>query len=190
MGDSRASGAAERGVQVVGEQVRVLRRALGDRVGYLLEGPHPALAWLIEHAADILSKYLMGDDGKTAPERLTGKPRDKELVEFGEKVHYRFEERRGKENKLDVKWGEGFFLGVRWRTGEMIVGNAEGIHKASAIKRVGGHRRWDGGGRRQVRGLPWRWNPDSEEEIAEAKARYLREDELVGKAAPQIEDDR
>ncbi len=106
----------------------MLRKALEDRVGYHLEGPRPALAWLTEHAADVLSKYLVGDDGKAAYEHLNGKPCDKELVEFGEKVHYRFEKRGAKENKLGSKWGGGFFLGIRWRTGDVIVGNAEGIH--------------------------------------------------------------
>ena len=95
VGDSRANGAAERAVQAVGEQVRVLRKALEDRVGYRLSGTHPVLAWLIEHSADVLSKFLVGDDGKTAYERLKGKKYEKELVEFGERVHYRFEKRGG-----------------------------------------------------------------------------------------------
>ena len=49
------------------------------------------MAWLIEHAADVLSKFQVGEDGKTGYERLKGKKYDKELAEFGEKVHYRFE---------------------------------------------------------------------------------------------------
>jgi hypothetical protein len=146
LGDSRSNGAAERAVQAVGEQARVLRKALDERVGYRLESAHPVLVWTIEHAADILSKYLVCDDGKTAQERMKGKNFDKELVEFGENVHHRFEKRGGKESKLEVKWAEGFFLEVLWRTGEIIVGNGAGIHKASAIKRFGGHHRWGGEG--------------------------------------------
>ena len=72
VGDSRSNGAAERAVQAVGEQVRGLRKALEDLVGYRLPGTHPVLAWMIEHAADVLSKFLVGDDGKTAYDRLRG----------------------------------------------------------------------------------------------------------------------
>ena len=81
--------------------------------------------------------------------------------------------------------GEGFFLGTRWRTGEMIVGNSEGIHKASTIKRVGGHRRWDGDGLKLVRGWPWRWSPEGPEDVIDPKVRFLNEDEMVGRARPQ-----
>ena len=109
VGDSRSNGAAERAVQAVGEQVRVLRKAFEERVGYRLVAGHPVLAWLIEHAGDLLSKYVVGDDGRTAYERWKGKKYDKEMAEFGEKVHYRYEKKGGKDNKLDVKWGEGFF---------------------------------------------------------------------------------
>ena len=48
------------------------------------------MAWLVEHAADVLSKYQVGDDGRTAYERLKGKKSQQETVEFGEKVHFRY----------------------------------------------------------------------------------------------------
>ena len=43
-----------------------------------------------------------------------------------------------REQKLEPRWGEGFFLGIKWRTGESWIGTATGIIKASAIRRVGG----------------------------------------------------
>ena len=107
VGDSRSNGAAERAVQALGEQVRVLRKALESRIGYRLAGSHPVMAWLIEHAADVLSMFQVGEDGKTGYERLMGKKYDKELAEFGEKVHYRFEKKAGPQSKLEVMWGTG-----------------------------------------------------------------------------------
>ena len=74
VGDSRANGAAERAVQAIAEQVRVLRRGLEQRLGLRLSGKHPVTAWLVERAADLLSKYQVGDDGKTGYERWKGKP--------------------------------------------------------------------------------------------------------------------
>ena len=64
------------------------------------------------------------------------------------------DKKKTKESKLDPKWGEGFFLGTRWRPGEFIIGTASGILKASSVRRVGGRRRWDGAGLQEVRGWP------------------------------------
>ena len=46
-------------------------------------------------------------------------------------------------------------MGVQWRTGELWIVTSGGMCKASAIRRVGGHRRWDAEGLLQVKGVPW-----------------------------------
>ena len=51
VGDSRANGAAERAVQAIAEQVRVIRRGLEQRLELRLSGKHPVTAWLVERAA-------------------------------------------------------------------------------------------------------------------------------------------
>ena len=84
MGDSRANGAAERAVQAVEEQVRVVRHGLERRLGVKTSGKHPS--WFIERAADLLSKYQEGEDGNTGCQRLKGKKYRSDEVEFGEKV--------------------------------------------------------------------------------------------------------
>ena len=146
VGGSRANGAAERAEQDVGEEVRELRHALELRVGRRFSGHHPVTAWLIEHAADMSSKSFVGDDGQTAYERAKEKRYDKPAVEFGELVHYLFDRRKTHENWLDPKWCEGIFLGMRWRTGEFIIGTLSG--------RFGAHRRWDGEAPQAIRGWP------------------------------------
>ena len=59
VGDSRANGVAERAVQA-----------------------------LVEHAADLLSKYQVGDDGRTSYERLKGKKCQHETVVSEEMIHF------------------------------------------------------------------------------------------------------
>merc|ERR1712240_2189 len=88
-GDSKSNGAAERAVKAVSEQVRVLRDGLQARLGAVIKGNHPVTTWLVQHAADCLSEYQVGEDGKTAHERLKWKPFTRPAVEFGEKVHYK-----------------------------------------------------------------------------------------------------
>ena len=131
-----------------------------------------------------MSKYQIGDDGKTAYERLKGKPFTRPAVEFGEKVHYRKSAKGQKENKLDSKWDEGYFMGYYWRTGEAIVGTDDGIKRAGTIRRVGGHRRWDAEGIAAIRGMPWKWDPDSDVEAEELLVRHLTAEERAALSIP------
>ena len=84
---------------------------------------------------------------------------------------------RSKDEKLEVKWSEGFFLGKWWRTGEAVIGTKDGILRAGTIRRVGGHRRWDREGLEQVLGVPWQWDPEQGEVHADFKVRWLTEEE-------------
>ena len=98
-GDSRANGAAERAVQAVEEQVRVVRHGLEMRLGMKISGKHPFVCWLIEHASDLLLKYQVGEDGKTGYQRLKEKKYRGDEVEFGEKVHYRLKKGSAQERR-------------------------------------------------------------------------------------------
>ena len=156
VGDSQSNGIAERAVQSVAQQIRVMRHSLQQKMGAVLPGPHPVTCWLVEHASDLLNKYQLGEDGRTAYQRLRGKVWSRDVVEFGEKVHYRMNLKNlPREQKLEPRWEEGFFLGVKWRTGECWIGTPTGVVRASAIRRVGGHRRWDAQGLLGVKGVPW-----------------------------------
>ena len=155
-GDSRSNGIAERAVQSISEQVRVVRNSLETHIQAKIPGTHPVTCWLVEHCADLLNKYQKGQDGRTAYQRLRGKPWLHEMVAFGEKVHYKINLKEwDKRYKLEARWGEGYFLGVKWRTGESWIGTKGGILKASAIRRVGAHRRWDAEGLMAIKGVPW-----------------------------------
>ena len=143
-------------MQSVSEQVRVLRSGLESKIKAKLPGSHPVMCWLVEHSTDLLNKYQRGEDGRTAYQRLRGKVWDHQMVEFGEKVHYKINlKSRDKEYKLESRWGEGFFMGIKWRTGESWIATNEGICKTSVVRRVGGHRRWDAEGLLKVKGVPW-----------------------------------
>ena len=140
-GDSGAIGAAERAVQVLGGYVRVLRAGPQGRLGMVIRGSHLVMTWLVQHAADCILKYQVGEDGKTDHERLKGKLFSRPAVEFGEKVHFKKGAKGQKEHKLDMKWNEGHFLCFHWRTSDASVGTKDGIHRAGTIRRVGAHQR-------------------------------------------------
>ena len=89
VGDSQANGVAERAVQAVAQQLRVLRAGLEQRIEAKVPGSHPIVTWIVEHAADLLNRYQIGEDGKTPYQRLRGKVAKTAVVEFGEKVRYK-----------------------------------------------------------------------------------------------------
>ena len=91
VGDSRSNGLAERAIQSVEKQIRILKLALELNLGSGVGVEHPCFPWLVEHAADIFTKFLVGSDGKTAWERLKGRPYSGTLFEFGTKILYRVE---------------------------------------------------------------------------------------------------
>ena len=154
VGDSKANGVAERAVQAFGEQFRVIREGLQQRLQVRIPGNHPLTSWMTEHSADLLNKYQCGEDGRTAYRRWKGKDFQGQVVEFGEKVHHRNNVKgENARNKMDGRWHEGYYLGTDWRTGSAWIGTSAGVIKASVIRRTGAHRRWDQEGVLGVRGI-------------------------------------
>ena len=71
--DSQSNGVAERAVQSVEGMVRTMKIDLEEKLGTQVPCAHPIMSWMVEHAAETLNRYLVGEDGKTAYERLRGK---------------------------------------------------------------------------------------------------------------------
>ena len=65
VGDSKANGRAERAVQAVEKQVRVLKMAVEEHLGKL-SVKHACFPWLVTHAADVITKFHVGVSGETS----------------------------------------------------------------------------------------------------------------------------
>ena len=89
VGSSASNGVAERGVQTVEGQIRVLKDAFETRVGAQIPSNHNILAWSVEFAGTVVNRYEVGRDGKTPFERLRGKQSRLIGLEFCEKVNFR-----------------------------------------------------------------------------------------------------
>ena len=61
------------------------------------------------------------------------------MVAFcGVKLHDKFKlQTRPREFKLDVRCGEGYFVGIKWRISEFWIATKDGIYKTSAARGVG-----------------------------------------------------
>jgi hypothetical protein len=81
-----------------------------------------------------LNKFRVGDDGKTAYERITKHACKHEVFGFGESVLWQMAPDKNNRDKLNGDFRDGIFLGVIWRTTEFIIGTPEGIFKCQTVK--------------------------------------------------------
>ena len=143
VGSSASNGVAERGVQSLEGQVRVLKDAVESRLGLAVPSNHNILAWLVEFAATLINRYEVGRDGRTPHERLRGKASRLVGLEFGEKVNFRRAPVGSRMAKLDSLWSDGVFLGYRAVSGEIVVGTKDGVYKTRTVKRKPYEHRWE-----------------------------------------------
>ena len=86
--DSQGNGVIESGVKSLEGLVRTLKFALEDRLQEKIDVSDMIFYWLVEHAADLLTKFQRGKDGATPWERLKMKAYKGETYEFGSLVHH------------------------------------------------------------------------------------------------------
>ena len=68
--DPQSNGGAERAVQEVKGQLRVIKLGLEASVGEEITGTMAILKWMIPHASDTINRFLVGSDGRTAYYRV------------------------------------------------------------------------------------------------------------------------
>ena len=124
--------------------MRVLLLALEARASGRIPCSHAVFAWLVEHASDVLTKYLVGKDGKTAYERLYGKPVHEEALAFGEQLWWRPPRTAGYNVLMEPRWRPGVWLGRQWGSPTHIVYSAEDeqVHYVRAVQRRPVTDRW------------------------------------------------
>ena len=173
-GSSSSNGIAEKAVQEVQGQVRTMKSALASRVGYVPSDTSPVMAWMTEAAGQLITRYQVGHDGKTAYERSHGRRAGRPMAEFGEKVWYKVARDKAAA-KLAPRWNQGIFFLRRERSDEAVIGTRDGVLKTRSIKRMIAQERWDADMIKTLRGYPWRPDGGDEEENTEVVAQELPE---------------
>ena len=156
--ESQSNGAVEDGVKLIKGFLRVHVLALERKLGHRVPSKHPLMAWLVEHVADVSTKYLRGIDGRTAYEKLFGKQVHEEGLEFGEKVLWRQRANKDMNVLLEARWTEGLWLGRNWGTPHHRIGDSESVWEARAVQRRPEAQRWCPEPLGAIRATPWR-NP-------------------------------
>jgi hypothetical protein len=153
--ESESNGAMENGVKLINGLLRVHLMAFERKICGKIPSAYPVMAWLIEHVADVATKYLQAADGRTAYERLYGKKVHEEALEFWEKVFWRKRRTQDMNVVLDSRWVEGVWLGHRWGSihHRLSVGNE--VLEVRAVKHRPRAERWSREALEQVQVLPW-----------------------------------
>ena len=155
VGDNQANGLVERANRSVEGQVRTMISALEEKLNVPLSGTDVVMPWLILHSGTLLNRFTVGNDGKTPHERLKGRKSKRQLLEFGEAVHFLPLDIKDRPN-ADARFQDGIWLGIRLGTEEHVVGNASGVFKARSIRRKPSESRWDPKQIADVMGTPWK----------------------------------
>ena len=79
---------AEGMVRRVREQARVIINQIESGTGGKVQNNADIMQWAIRWAANLISNYQIGEDGKTAFERIKGRKCRSPLAMFGERIMY------------------------------------------------------------------------------------------------------
>jgi hypothetical protein len=159
VGESASNGGIEGAVKIIKGLLRVHLAALERRIGARFPSTHPVLTWLVEHVGDIVSKYMMGVDGKTGYERLFGRPVREEALEFGEILHWRHRPTQDMNVVLDTRWSSGVWLGRKWGgVVHQIFANGA-VHEVRGVQRQTRDLRWRKEALEAISVTPWAREP-------------------------------
>ena len=156
VGAHAANGAIEGAIRRVAGQVRTLKDDVEKSYGVPISTRHPLLAFAVSHAADLITRFGVGKDGRTPWELSRGKKYKRKLLPFGECCLYMLTKGTGgRAAKMDARWRPGIFVGILKRSDEVMVMTPEGIRKARSIRRLVADQQHNPELLSQVKGLPW-----------------------------------
>ena len=189
----QSNGTAEKAVQDVAGQLRRLTLALEARLHQRISAKLPVMAWLVRHAAFVLTHFQVGHDGLTPWRRMTGRHWSGSVAEFGEQVMGKLPKKqvgptkkakRGK-TKLEPRSIRGTWLGIWPRTGEHLIAAHTGeVIRVRTIHRLPTERHWDAATVLAIRATPRNPGARGEPEPKEA----AEKPEAVEIARPEHQD--
>ena len=130
--ESESNGAVERAVRNWRDQYRTLRHQLERRIGEGIPQGGALSSWLVTWSADVINKYRVQANGRTAFEMMTQHKCRHISIGFGEKVWFQ----HTKNTKEEFRKQIGIFVGVNDRCQTYLVGTADGVYASPNVVRV------------------------------------------------------
>ena len=119
VGDSNANGSNERAIQTIQGQIRAIKDYTERQIGATIGLDSAVLKWLVRHAAWTLTTFHIGSDGKTAHQRIRGKPFNQQIAAFGDQNPVQTEQDCGTTTEVRREldgWLLTWFQHEDWRT--------------------------------------------------------------------------
>ena len=132
---SKSNGRMENAIGVWQGQLRTIKHHAEARLKRRIAVDGVLFSWLIPYCTQIMNKYRVGHDGRTAYEKITGHKCRQQAIGFAEAVDFILEPSKKHMHKADSRVMKGIFLGYEWRTTEYLVGTAEGVFKCRTVRR-------------------------------------------------------
>ena len=133
--ESKSNGAIERDIRTWQGQFRTLKNRLEDNLKNVEMG-HPLAGWLVMWASELIGKFTVRPNGRTAYEDITGHKCKHPVVMFAETIHFKMPIDKSKRNKAESDWQTGFFVGVNSGSTEFLVIIIDGLYKCRTIRRL------------------------------------------------------
>ena len=151
-----SNGVAEAAVKEVKRMVRAILSELETKLKIEVGVDHPILAWNARHAAFLLTRFRIGEDGKSAYERTLGRPWRRPTIVFGEQVMFKPVGAKHKRGGLEARVSMGRYIGTASRNADLMVMTSDGISRGHSLHRRPEADKWPTEGFAELRGLPWR----------------------------------
>ena len=134
--ESQSNGAVEQAVRRWQGQMRTLKSAYEENMNAKLTVGHPLMGWLALWTGEVLMKYKVKENGRTAYEEITGHRVKHPVVMFGETLNFKLKQDESRRRKLESDWSTGIFVGVDSRTSEALIISGDGLFKCRTVRRV------------------------------------------------------
>ena len=141
--DPQANGSAEVGVKLLKGHFRTVRSCIESRFGHRIPVHHPLIAWMIRHAASLITWCAKGQDGQTAYQRVRSRQFKTRLMTFGEVCRFKVRSQEPTSTHPDGRrWHSGVFVGTDRRTGQYMIYSDDQVRLARTVVRVPEADKW------------------------------------------------
>ena len=127
--ESKSNAHVERAIRSWRDQFRTLRHYTERRFGRAIPRESPLMSWLVSWSAEVLNRFKVRPNGRTAHEMATLHKVRHKVLAFGEKVYFQHTHIGKDDDRKDV----GVFVGMMDRSPTYLIANPSGIYASPNV---------------------------------------------------------
>ena len=133
-GSSTSNAYVERTHQSTQGLVKTMKDVVDKKCGVRVRADSAITAWMVRHAAWLISRFAIGSDGRSAFQRQHNIPYSGKNLPFGSVVEAKLADKERLRSKFDSSFVTGVYLGRSLSTDEHCVGAKKGIVTVRTIR--------------------------------------------------------